>query len=127
MAYFFSLSFFLKLCVFSFLLPSFSHSLSLSLFLPLFRLRSHPSVFVFLYGSDESPPANIEQQYLQVIDNVCTLSLISFSSLTLFLFLFLFFYSNSLSLSFTHVILSVSFYFFLPFSCYFFFILSSNF
>ena len=31
-------------------------------------LRSHPSVFVFLYGSDESPPANVEQMYLNVLE-----------------------------------------------------------
>ncbi len=29
-------------------------------------LRIHPSVLVFLYGSDESPPTNVEQMYLDV-------------------------------------------------------------
>jgi exo-1,4-beta-D-glucosaminidase len=33
----------------------------------LTRLRNHPSVFVWLYGSDGPPPANIETLYLQVI------------------------------------------------------------
>src|ERR1035437_778036 len=31
------------------------------------RLRNHPSVFVFLYGSDNAPPPQAEQMYLQVI------------------------------------------------------------
>ncbi len=31
------------------------------------RLRNHPSVFVWLYGSDNPPPANIETLYLQVL------------------------------------------------------------
>ncbi|MGD0214103.1 MAG: sugar-binding domain-containing protein [Terriglobales bacterium] len=31
------------------------------------RLRNHPSVFVFLYGSDNAPPAKIETLYLQVL------------------------------------------------------------
>jgi exo-1,4-beta-D-glucosaminidase len=31
------------------------------------RLRNHPSVFVWLYGSDNPPPANIESLYLQVL------------------------------------------------------------
>jgi len=31
------------------------------------RLRSHPSVFVWLYGSDNPPPAKIETLYLQVL------------------------------------------------------------
>jgi exo-1,4-beta-D-glucosaminidase len=31
------------------------------------RLRNHPSVFVFLYGSDESPPPAAEQVYLNVL------------------------------------------------------------
>jgi exo-1,4-beta-D-glucosaminidase len=30
------------------------------------RLRNHPSVFVFLYGSDNAPPPQAEQVYLQV-------------------------------------------------------------
>jgi exo-1,4-beta-D-glucosaminidase len=33
----------------------------------LLRLRNHPSVFVWLYGSDGPPPANIETLYLQVL------------------------------------------------------------
>jgi exo-1,4-beta-D-glucosaminidase len=33
----------------------------------LTRLRNHPSVFVWLYGSDNPPIAKIESQYLQVI------------------------------------------------------------
>jgi exo-1,4-beta-D-glucosaminidase len=33
----------------------------------LYELRSHPSVFVFLYGSDEAPPADIEQLYLDAV------------------------------------------------------------
>ncbi len=33
----------------------------------LLRLRNHPSVFVWLYGSDNPPPANIETLYLQVL------------------------------------------------------------
>lgn len=31
------------------------------------RLRNHPSVFVWLYGSDNPPPANVESMYLQVL------------------------------------------------------------
>ena len=31
------------------------------------RLRNHPSVFVWLYGSDNPPPAKIENLYLQVL------------------------------------------------------------
>jgi len=33
----------------------------------LLRLRSHPSMLVWLYGSDEPPPENVEREYLQVI------------------------------------------------------------
>jgi exo-1,4-beta-D-glucosaminidase len=33
----------------------------------LLRLRNHPSVFVWLYGSDNPPPVNIETLYLQVV------------------------------------------------------------
>ena len=33
----------------------------------LLRLRNHPSVFVWLYGSDGPPPANIETLYLQIL------------------------------------------------------------
>jgi exo-1,4-beta-D-glucosaminidase len=31
------------------------------------RLRNHPSVFVWLYGSDGPPPADVEQMYLDVL------------------------------------------------------------
>jgi exo-1,4-beta-D-glucosaminidase len=31
------------------------------------RLRNHPSVFVWLYGSDNPPPANVETAYLQIL------------------------------------------------------------
>jgi exo-1,4-beta-D-glucosaminidase len=31
------------------------------------RLRNHPSVFVWLYGSDNPPPANVEAMYLQIL------------------------------------------------------------
>ena len=31
------------------------------------RLRSHPSVFVWLYGSDSPPPADIENMYLGIL------------------------------------------------------------
>jgi exo-1,4-beta-D-glucosaminidase len=31
------------------------------------RLRNHPSVFVWLYGSDGPPPADVEKMYLQVL------------------------------------------------------------
>jgi len=31
------------------------------------QLRNHPSVFVFLYGSDNAPPPAVEQMYLQVM------------------------------------------------------------
>jgi exo-1,4-beta-D-glucosaminidase len=31
------------------------------------QLRDHPSVFVFLYGSDNAPPPDVEQMYLQVM------------------------------------------------------------
>ena len=31
------------------------------------RLRNHPSVFVWLYGSDNPPPGKIETRYLQVL------------------------------------------------------------
>ena len=36
----------------------------------LLRLRNHPSVFVWLYGSDNPPPARIEKLYLQVLKDV---------------------------------------------------------
>ena len=29
------------------------------------RLRNHPSVFVWLYGSDGPPPADVEKMYLE--------------------------------------------------------------
>ena len=32
------------------------------------RLRNHPSVFNWLYGSDNYPPSNIEKRYIQVLD-----------------------------------------------------------
>jgi exo-1,4-beta-D-glucosaminidase len=32
------------------------------------RLRNHPSVYVWLYGSDESPTAQAEQAYLKVLE-----------------------------------------------------------
>lgn len=31
------------------------------------RLRNHPSVFVWLYGSDGPPPPNVESMYLQIL------------------------------------------------------------
>jgi exo-1,4-beta-D-glucosaminidase len=31
------------------------------------RLRNHPSVFVWLYGSDGPPPADVEQMYLNIL------------------------------------------------------------
>jgi exo-1,4-beta-D-glucosaminidase len=31
------------------------------------RLRNHPSVFVWFYGSDNPPPADVEQMYLSVL------------------------------------------------------------
>lgn len=33
----------------------------------LYELRSHPSVFTFLYGSDEAPPPDIETLYLDAV------------------------------------------------------------
>jgi exo-1,4-beta-D-glucosaminidase len=30
------------------------------------RLRNHPSVFVWLNGSDNPPPANVEKMYLDI-------------------------------------------------------------
>ena len=33
----------------------------------LLRLRPHPSLLVWLYGSDNPPPADVEKEYLQVI------------------------------------------------------------
>jgi len=33
------------------------------------QLRNHPSVFVFLYGSDNAPPPPVEQMYLQVMSD----------------------------------------------------------
>ena len=32
------------------------------------HLRNHPSVFVWLYGSDNYPPENIEKRYIKVLD-----------------------------------------------------------
>jgi exo-1,4-beta-D-glucosaminidase len=34
----------------------------------ILRLRNHPSVLTWLYGSDNHPPADIEQRYLDVLD-----------------------------------------------------------
>ncbi len=34
------------------------------------RLRNHPSVFVWLYGSDNPPPANIETMYLNILGDL---------------------------------------------------------
>jgi exo-1,4-beta-D-glucosaminidase len=34
------------------------------------RLRNHPSVFVWLYGSDGPPPAEIETMYLDILKNL---------------------------------------------------------
>src|SRR5208282_1478097 len=34
------------------------------------RLRTHPSVFVWLYGSDNPPPAEIEKMYLGILKNL---------------------------------------------------------
>ena len=34
------------------------------------RLRNHPSVFVWLYGSDGPPPADIETMYLDILKNL---------------------------------------------------------
>jgi exo-1,4-beta-D-glucosaminidase len=31
------------------------------------RLRNHPSVFVWLYGSDNPPPAEVEQMYVRIL------------------------------------------------------------
>ena len=33
----------------------------------LLRLRNHPSVFVWLYGSDNPPPPDVESMYLQIL------------------------------------------------------------
>ena len=34
------------------------------------RLRNHPSVFVWLYGSDGPPPADVEQMYLGILEKL---------------------------------------------------------
>src|SRR5215472_9692654 len=34
------------------------------------RLRNHPSVFVWLYGSDGPPPADVETMYLDILKNL---------------------------------------------------------
>jgi len=53
----------------------------------LLRLRNHPSVLVWLYGSDDPPPASIESAYLQVVKQtkwpVPTLSSASATATTL--------------------------------------------
>ena len=36
----------------------------------LLRLRNHPSVFVWLYGSDGPPPADVERMYLGIVKEV---------------------------------------------------------
>jgi exo-1,4-beta-D-glucosaminidase len=33
------------------------------------RLRNHPSVFVWLYGSDNPPPADVEKMYLSILSD----------------------------------------------------------
>ena len=38
-----------------------------SLYDQLTRLRNHPSVLVWLYGSDGPPPANVENMYLEIL------------------------------------------------------------
>jgi exo-1,4-beta-D-glucosaminidase len=35
----------------------------------IIRLRNHPSVFDWLYGSDNFPPANVEKIYIQVLND----------------------------------------------------------
>lgn len=34
----------------------------------ILRLRNHPSVFTWLYGSDNYPPENVERRYIDVLD-----------------------------------------------------------
>ncbi|NOY38190.1 MAG: hypothetical protein GXO83_11540 [Chlorobi bacterium] len=34
----------------------------------IIRLRNHPSVFTWLYGSDNFPPADVEKRYISVLD-----------------------------------------------------------
>jgi len=34
------------------------------------RLRNHPSVFVWLYGSDGPPPADVEEMYLKILKDL---------------------------------------------------------
>ncbi len=36
----------------------------------IIRLRNHPSVFDWLYGSDNFPPANVEKMYIQVLNDL---------------------------------------------------------
>ena len=36
----------------------------------ILRLRNHPSVFVWLYGSDNPPPADIEKMYLGILKDL---------------------------------------------------------
>jgi len=36
----------------------------------ILRLRNHPSVFTWLYGSDNFPPANVEKMYIQVLNDL---------------------------------------------------------
>ncbi|MDP4224670.1 MAG: glycoside hydrolase family 2 TIM barrel-domain containing protein, partial [Bacteroidota bacterium] len=36
----------------------------------ILRLRNHPSIFTWLYGSDNFPPENVEKMYLQVLKDL---------------------------------------------------------
>ncbi len=36
----------------------------------ILRLRNHPSVFTWLYGSDNFPPENVEKMYIQVLKDL---------------------------------------------------------
>ena len=47
--------------------PETARIASASLSDQILRLRNHPSVFVWLYGSDNPPPPNVENLYLQVL------------------------------------------------------------
>jgi exo-1,4-beta-D-glucosaminidase len=46
--------------------PETHHIAQESLRSQLYRMRNHPSVFVFLNGSDNPPPADVEREYLAV-------------------------------------------------------------
>jgi exo-1,4-beta-D-glucosaminidase len=41
-----------------------------SLVIQISRLRNHPSVFVWLYGSDGPPPADVEKMYLDILEKL---------------------------------------------------------